>query len=80
MGLNHVTLSETETRADALLSAAIDELRSRGFPTEEIAHSLVSAGLAQLAGNLNSVQLVEHLTMIRDFVSERIEDTRKEMN
>ncbi|MGE0340844.1 MAG: hypothetical protein AB7O79_13330 [Xanthobacteraceae bacterium] len=75
-----VTLSDEPSEADPILVDAIEKLRLTGLSDEIIAHSLISAGLAHMAGHLCSAHVLEQLTFLSGFIQERIEDTRQEMN
>jgi hypothetical protein len=71
---------EQERIAFGILDDAIARLKRAGHGETFIAHVLVSSGLLVMGSTLCANHLIDALQFVSEVVTERIADTRKEMN
>jgi hypothetical protein len=69
--------SEERLEAPRRLDRVADELSDQGFSDVDIGHALISHGLHVFAAELCTEHLIEELGFVRDWIDERIADTRK---
>lgn len=69
---------ELEAAVDPITADALDRLEAAGLDESMAGHALIVAGLEHLAANLCAEHLIEQLGFARDWIGERIDDTRRE--
>jgi hypothetical protein len=69
--------SEERLEATRILDRVAAELSDHGFSDVDIAHALISHGLHVFAAELCTEHLIEELEFVRDWIDERIADTKK---
>jgi hypothetical protein len=74
------SMNAIEYLAEPPIQYAIEQMVGSGLCSEAIGHALISRGAMHLSERMDPVALLEHLSVARDSIAEKIEETKRGAN